>query len=123
MVRAPVFNTQEANKPEWISLNLPMQHLLQVKAHFNQELLVIFLHYAPTLCSSVSAELQLRENGDCWDSLSVDESQKLLTLFPCCLDESLKNAIKETFNCKGIFHEISTNDAYKSLFLSSLCEN
>lgn len=38
-----------------------------------------------------------------WNSLSVDESEKRLTLFQCCLNDSVKMAIKETFDCEGIF--------------------
>lgn len=122
MIRAPVLNSQETSKSEWINLNLPVKLLLQVETHFDQDLLVIFLFCTPSLCRRVSAELNLRENsGKFWDCLSMDKSQRLLTLFPCCLDDSVKNALKETFSCPiiNIFRPITTFEAHKTLLLSS----
>lgn len=121
VIRAPVLNSQETSKLEWISLNLPMHLLLQVETHFDQDLLVIFLLCAPSLCRKVSAELRLKENGQFWDPLSMEKSQRLLTLLPCCLDDSVKKAIKETFSCasSNMLHEITTFEAHKTLLLSS----
>lgn len=122
MLKAPIFYPHEQpseNKCVWINVAIPAQQLLQVDAHFNFPLPVIFISVTPALCRRVSSGLRLNKNGPYWDTVSGDETQKRLTLFPSSLDDSAKNAIKQAFIPRGVFHEISSCDANRILMTSS----
>ena len=123
MLQAPVFHTfnqPSENSGIWINVAIPAQQLLQVDAHFNRQLPVIFLNVTPNVCRSVCKELGLLKNaGPYWDALSEDESKKRLTLLPSNLDDSAKNAIKQAFVPKGVFREINHTEANRLLVISS----
>lgn len=122
MLEAPIFYAHDQpsqNDCLWIDVAIPTQQLLQMEAHFNRQLPVIFLTVTPTLCRRVSSGLRLNKSGPYWDSLSEDESQKRLTLLPSSLDDSAKNAIKQAFVPRGVFREISSSEANKLLLISS----
>jgi len=121
-LQAPVFdNPDEPSEKSvvWVNVAIPAQQLLQVDAHFTRQLPVIFLSVTPNLCRRISSELGLPKSGPYWDTLSDDESKKRLTLLPCHLDDSAKNAIKQAFVPKGVFREINQSEANRLLVISS----
>lgn len=124
MLEAPVANSSdESTSRKWINVAILSEHLLQVQVNFNRQLPVIFLHVSPAVCRMFSSQLGLcKSSGPYWDIASTDESQKRLTLLPCSLDDSAKNAIKQAFVPKGVFIEINNAEANRLLVISSPLE-
>lgn len=107
------------SKPERIHISILARQLLQVEVNFNRQIPVIFLYVTPLVSRRFSSLLGLRKSGPYWDSASIEESQKRLTLLPCNIDDSAKNAIKQAFVPKGVFREISNGEANRLLVISS----
>lgn len=120
LMEAPMVNNSEKTKSrKWISVAILAGDLLQVQVSFSRQLPVIFIHVSPAVCRVVSSKLGLYKSGPYWDTASPDESQKRLTLLPCSLDDSAKNAIKQAFVPRGVFHEIDNAEANRLLVISS----
>lgn len=121
MLEAPVLDSSKVQSPDsqLISVVILAEQLLQVEVHFNRQLPVIFLYVTPAVSRKFSLKLGLHKNGPFWDSASLDESHKRLTLLPCSLDDSAKNAIKQAFVPRGVFHEINIAQANRLLLMSS----
>lgn len=119
--QAPVIsNSGRPSGSESVTISIQTYQLLQMEVHFSRSMPVIFIYTTPSLSRAISRTLGLVSGeGPFFDSLSINECEKRLTLLPSDLDDAAKHAIRQAFVPRGIFKEINHPEANKILVKSA----
>lgn len=120
VLKAPVLGSDGCPSTAMVNVTVLTKNVLDMQVHFSRSLSVIFVRVCPSVSRLVSKELNLTKGkSPYWDTVSLDESQKRMTLLPHDLTETAKNAIKQAFALCGIYKEIPAAEAHDILVKSS----
>ena len=109
---------QPNNPTRLKAIALLTRNLLRVEAYFSPNLNVISLLVVPLVSRREGSRLGLHRNQGNWNSHSVIECEKYLTIVPTDLNTDSKAFIQSAFRAHGVFREISRSEASRRLISS-----
>ena len=117
VLEAQVFDPQEQVSNIWTNVTIPFKEFSKVEACFRHRRTVIFINANRKVTRDVSIQLGLPNSPYDWDSQSLKEKEKRLTLLSFGLDNFANNAIRDVFN--PVFRVINVREANRLLSLST----
>jgi len=106
------------NPNEVVTLNIMVQDVLKVLAHFGKSMPLLFLYVSPASCSKIRSCLKMTNKQSFFlDVQTQDETQKRITILPEKLTEDQKAILKTHFGTN--VQELEAKDANEILVRSS----
>ncbi|CAL4089886.1 unnamed protein product, partial [Meganyctiphanes norvegica] len=120
----------KGDENEMMTIDIPINKVVKVLAHFGRSLPVFFVYVQPSVAKTIQNSLKMTDqSGLYFDPCSLDESQKRITVLPDKFMESSRSVFKEIFksesksthlpNYPGQIHEISMGVSTASSSTSS----
>jgi len=106
------------NPNDVVTLNIMMQDVLKVLAHFGKSMPLLFLYVSPSACIKIRSCLKMTNKQSFFlDVQTSDETQKRITILPDKLTEDQKSILKTHFGAN--VQELEAKDANEILVRSS----
>jgi len=101
-----------------VVVNVRKNDVMQIMAHFNKNLPIIFLYISPSACAAVRAELGMERRYGLWlDLNATDETMRRVTILPDRLQDEHKQILKQIYNDN--LEELDSKKANELLVRSS----